>query len=261
MRYPLIVELDTDPKNIVGSVIKASRLLDAFSNDRREVFLGEFIKETGYNKTTAYRLLQTMVSGGWLTRSPSGGYRLGMRVLLLGAIARADLDLRNEALPFMRALAEEFGDTAFLMVPGPQGAVTIEAVVGRNPVRVHGVTVGSVLPYHVAAGPVVIAAFSPRIENEVLAGDRVKLTPETIVTKAALRAKYAEVRDLGYAVSVEDYIDEVAAVAAPVLDATGAPVASLSVGGPANRFTGPLLSQIIDRVVASAEALSSRMNS
>jgi DNA-binding IclR family transcriptional regulator len=261
MRYALIVELDTDPKNIVGSIIKASRLLDTFSNDRREVFLADFVKETGYNKTTAYRLLQTMVSAGWLMRSSSGGYRLGMRVLLLGAIARADLDLRNEALPFMRQLAEEFGDTAFLMVPGPQGAVTIETVVGRNPVRVHGVTVGSVLPYHVAAGPVVIAAFSPRIEKEVLATDRVKLTPETTVAKAALRAKYAEARDLGYSVSVEDYIDDVAAVAAPVLDATGTPVAYLSVGGPANRFTDPLLSQITDRIVAFAKALSSRMNS
>jgi DNA-binding IclR family transcriptional regulator len=261
MRYALIVELDTDPKNIVGSIIKASRLLDVFSNDRREVFLGDFIRETGYNKTTAYRLLQTMVSAGWLTRCPSGGYRLGMRVLLLGAIARADLDLRNEALPFMRQLAEEFGDTAFLMVPGPQGAVTIETVVGRNPVRVHGVTVGSVLPYHVAAGPVVIAAFSSRIEKDVLAADRVKLTPATTVAKAALRAKYAEARSLGYSVSIEDYIDEVAAVAAPVLDATGAPIASLSVGGPASRFTEPLLSQVIDRVVVFAKELSSRMNS
>ncbi|MET8352483.1 IclR family transcriptional regulator [Micromonospora sp. NPDC005206] len=255
------MELDTDPKNIVGSIIKASRLLDVFSNDRREVFLGDFIKETGYNKTTAYRLLQTMVSAGWLARCPSGGYRLGMRVLLLGAIARADLDLRNEALPFMRQLAEEFGDTAFLMVPGPQGAVTIETVVGRNPVRVHGVTVGSVLPYHVAAGPVVIAAFSPSIEEEVLTAHRVRLTPATTVGKADLRAKFAEVRKLGYSVSIEDYIDDVAAVAAPILDAAGAPIASLSMGGPASRFTGPLLSQVVDRVAASAKALSARMNS
>jgi DNA-binding IclR family transcriptional regulator len=184
-----------------------------------------------------------------------------MRVLLLGAIARADLDLRNEALPFMRQLAEEFGDTAFLMVPGPQGAVTIETVVGRNPVRVHGVTVGSVLPYHVAAGPVVIAAFSPHIEEEVLAAERVKLTPTTTVAKAALRAKYAEVRKLGYSVSIEDYIDDVAAVAAPVLDATGASIASLSLGGPASRFTEPLLSQVVDRVAEYAQTLSARMNS
>ena len=255
---------DVDPKNIVGSIIKASRLLDLYTTERREVSLGEFTKETGYNKTTAYRLLQTLVAAGWLVRSGSngtGGYRLGSRLLVLGAIARSDLDLRNEALPLMQRLADEFGDTAFLMVPGPTGAVTIETVVGSNPVRVHGLSVGSVLPYHVAAAPVVLAAFSPAISAEVLDGDRTRFTPRTSTTKAALRAKFAEVREHGYAVSSEDYIDDVAAVAAPVLGPDGAAVAALSVGGPANRFAGALLDATVTRVQAYAAELSARMNS
>lgn len=251
---------ETDPKNIVGSIIKASRLLDSFSAERREVSLGEFTRETGYNKTTAYRLLQTLVSVGWLVRSASGGYRLGMPLLLLGAIARADLDLRNEAVPFMQQLAHEFGDTSFLMVPGPAGAVTIEVVVGQNPVRVHGVTVGSVLPYHAAAGPIVLAAFSPKIEEATLATDRARLTPATTVTKTDLRTRYAAVREAGYTVSREDYISDVAAVAAPVLDVSGAPVASLSLGGPAQRYAEPLLAQMVQRVCEYAQALSARMS-
>src|SRR5262245_5192955 len=143
---------EIDPKNIVGSIIKGARLLDLYSTDRREISLNEFTHECGYNKTTTHRLLQTLVAVGWLVRSANGGYRLGARMLVLGAIARADLDLRNEALPFMRELTDELGDTAFLMVPGPQGAVVIETIVGGNPVQVHGLAVGSVLPYHVAAG-------------------------------------------------------------------------------------------------------------
>jgi DNA-binding IclR family transcriptional regulator len=97
---------DIDPKNIVGSIIKGARLLDLYSTDRRDISLNEFTKEVGYNKTTTHRLLQTLVAVGWLVRSSSGGYRLGARMLVLGAIARADLDLRNEALPFMRKLAD-----------------------------------------------------------------------------------------------------------------------------------------------------------
>jgi DNA-binding IclR family transcriptional regulator len=255
------MEPETDPKNIVGSIIKASRLLDIFSPDRREVSLGEFTRETGYNKTTAYRLLQTLVLAGWLVRSSSGGYRLGMRLLLLGAIARADLDLRNEALPYMQQLADEFGDTSFLMVPGQHGAVTIETIAGRSPVQVHGITIGSVLPYHVAAGPVVLAAFSDEIEADVLAGERARLTTQSTIAKGALRAKFADVRQHGYSVSVADYIDDVAAIGAPVLDASGKAVASLSVGGPVNRFMEPTRSQKIERVVECATALSARMNS
>ena len=251
---------ETDPKNIVGSLIKAAKLLDCFSTERREVSLADFTRATGYNKTTAYRLLQTLVSVGWLVREGTGGYRLGMPLLLLGAIARADLDLRNQALPFMERLAEEFGDTAFLMVPGPQGAVVIEVVLGRNPVRVHGVGVGTVLPYHVAAGPVVLAALSPAIEAEVLSGERARLTAQTAVGKAALKTRFAKVRDAGYAFSVEDFAKDVSAVAAPVLDRRGTATASLSVGGPASRFSEDYVVGVVDRVTTYAAQLSSQMN-
>jgi DNA-binding IclR family transcriptional regulator len=254
------MEPELDQKNIVGSVIKASRLLEVFSTENRDISLGEFTKQTGYNKTTAYRLLQTMVVVGWLVRSSSGGYRLGPRLLVLGAIARADLDLRNESLPYMQRLADEFGDTAFLMVPGPHGAVIIETVDGANPVRVHGLGVGSVLPYHVAAAPVVLAAFSPEVEAEVLGAKHQRFTERSTTTNTALRAKFAEVRDRGYSVSIEDFLADVSAVAAPVLDSDGHAVAALSVGGPANRFTDALREQTIARVVELAAELSRGLN-
>lgn len=255
------MEAESDPRSIVGSIIKASTLLELYATDRREISLGEFTREVGYNKTTTYRLLQTMVSAGWLVRSASGGYRLGLRLLFLGAIARQDLDLRNEALPYLQKLADEVGDTAFLMVPGDAGAVTIEAIVGPNPVRVHGVMVGSVLPYYAAAGPVVLAANIPELEEKVLNEPRARFTSLTTVSEATLRAKFAEVRELGYALSMEDYIEDVAAVGAPILDIDGRAIASLSVGGPANRYTGEMRKRAIELVMESARALTAHLKS
>lgn len=251
-----------DPKNVVGSIIKASRLLDLYTLDRREISLNDFTREAGYNKTTTYRLLQTLVAAGWLVRDRNGGgYRLGARALVLGAIARADLDLRNEALPYMQALSDEFGDTAFLMIPGEHGAVTIEATQGANPVRVHGVGVGTILPYYVAAAPVVLAAYAPELAARVLSEEKTRFTRETAISKTALRSKFARVRERGYAVSLEDFADDVAAVAAPIFDPGGAPIAALSVGGPANHFVEPLRSRVIERVVSMAEELSEKMTS
>jgi DNA-binding IclR family transcriptional regulator len=249
-----------DPKNIVGSIIKGSRLLDLYTTERRELSLSEFAAETGFNKTTTYRLLQTLVAVGWLVRSARGGYRLGTRLLVLGAIARADLDLRQEALPFMHQLADQLGDTAFLMVPGPQGAVIIETVVGANPVQVNGLTPGSVLPYHVAAGPVALAAFSPAVEAFVLATHHEQFTAHTATTAVELRAKFHETREQGYALSLEDYVDGVAAVGAPVLGVDGVAVAALSVGGPTNRFGEGLRERTTALVVEVAATLSSRIN-
>lgn len=227
--------------------------------ERRELSLGEITSESGYNKTTTYRLLQTLVSVGWLVRSPKSGYRLGARMLALGAIARADLDLRNEALPFMQRLADELGDTAFLMVPGQQGAVTIETVVGRNPVQVHGLAPGSVLPYHVAAGPVVLAAFSADLADLAVEHGLRRYTDRTVCDPDRLDARLAQVREDGYAVSMEDFIDGVGAVAAPVLGPDGLPVASLSVGGPTSQFADGLRDNAIELVTSLAAALSGRL--
>jgi DNA-binding IclR family transcriptional regulator len=250
---------DIDPKNIVGSIIKGARLLDLYSTDRREISLNEFTQEAGYNKTTTHRLLQTLVAVGWLVRSAGGGYRLGARMLVLGAIARADLDLRNEALPFMRQLADELGDTSFLMVPGPQGAVVVETIVGGNPVQVHGLAVGSVLPYHVAAGPVVLAAFSPETRALALAAERARFTDQTTCDLDEFTSRLDAVREHGYSVSMEDYIHGVGAVAAPVFGSDGTVVASLSVGGPTNRFVDGLRERTIELVVEHAATLSARL--
>lgn len=254
------METDVDPKNIVGSIIKGSRLLDLYTTERRELSLSEFATETGFNKTTTYRLLQTLVAVGWLVRSASGGYRLGTRLLVLGAIARADLDLRREALPLMHQLADELGDTAFLMVPGPQGAVIIETVVGDNPVQVAGLTPGSVLPFHVAAGPVALAAFNPEVETSLLALPHRQFTSHTATSEADLRRKLQDTRDQGYALSVEDYVEGVAAVAAPVLGTDGVAVAALSVGGPLASFSDARREHTITLVVEAAATLSGCLN-
>ncbi|GAA1928708.1 IclR family transcriptional regulator [Nocardioides lentus] len=253
------MEEEVDPKNIVGSIVKGAQLLELFRTDRRELSLSEFTAESGFNKTTTFRLLRTLVSVGWLVRSESGGYRLGPRVMALGGIARSDLDLRSEALPFLRHLAAELGDTAFLMVPGQLGAVTIETVVGANPLQVHGLSAGSVMPYHVAAGPVVLAAYSPELESLVLGMERRSYTDRTISETEPLRARFAEVREQGYCLSSEDYIVGVGAVAAPVSGADGRLVASLSVGGPVDRFRGEQRDRAIELVIEAARQFSRQL--
>jgi DNA-binding IclR family transcriptional regulator len=250
------VETDLEPKNVVASIFKAARLLEVFTLDRAEVSLGEFTRETGFNKTTVYRLLQTMVAAGWLMRAESGSYRLGYGIMTLGSIARADLDIREQSVPVLRRLATETGDTAFLMIPGPHGAVTVETVEGTNPVRFHGVGVGTVLPYHVAAGPVVLAAFDPSLEAALFSDERKRFTAATTVAEGALRAKLEAVRKSGYSVSMEDYVNGVAAVAAPVMGPNGVPVAALSVGGPAYQFAEGVIEATIRRVVEGASELS-----
>src|SRR5690606_39594452 len=70
-----------------------------------------------------------------------------------------------------------------------------------------------------------------------------------------------EIREEGYTVSDEDYLNGVGAVAAPVFGRTGTLEATVSLGGPAGHFRGSRLVSIISAVREAAATVSARLGS
>lgn len=229
---------DATSRETVGSVLRACRLLEQFGTERPVITLAELTAASGLNKPTVHRLMTSFVEAGWVHRDAAGAYRIRMPVFAVGAAALAEFDLRTEARPTLEELAARFGDTAFLMVPADAGAVCIDRVEGGKPLVVAGIGIGTVLPYHAAAAPVVMAAFDPAIRDRVLAGELTAYTRATHVDPAAFAAHLDEVRADGLALSRDDYLGGVSAVAAPVLGAGGALVATVSLGGRSEDFGG-----------------------
>lgn len=249
-----------DQRNYVGSVLKACRLMAYFDHQRPDLTLAEIAERSGMNKTTVYRLLNTLVMAGWLARGDGNSYRPTMRVFQIGSVALASTTLPAEAKPLLRELAENFGDTAYLMVPSGRHAVCIDAVTGDSPVTVSAVAIGSSLPLHAAAGPVTMLAFVPGLLEEELAHhDREPFTPGTVTEAEDLRALVTRVRDQGYAVSEGDFLSDVAAVAAPVFGPDGSCVGTISLGGTVDRIRGQRAAAILDAVRGAAERLTSRL--
>ncbi|ALE73926.1 Transcriptional regulator, IclR family [Pseudonocardia sp. Ae168_Ps1] len=228
-----------ESRETVGSVLRACRLLEHFGADRPVITLAELTAASGLNKPTVHRLMTSFVEAGWVHRDAAGAYRIRMPVFAVGAAALAEFDLRTEARPALEELAARFGDTAFLMVPADAGAVCIDRVEGGKPLVVAGIGIGTVLPYHAAAAPVVMAAFDPALRERVLGGELRAFTGSTHVDPAELAAHLDEARASGIAVSRDDYLGGVSAVAAPILGADGALVATVSLGGRSEDFTGP----------------------
>jgi len=252
-------EPETDPKNVVNSVLKACQLLETFSEERPALTLSELAGSAGLSKTTAHRLLATLVRAGWLARGPEGTYKISMKVFNIGAVAVTGFSLRDEARPFLLALAEEFGDTAYLMVPADTGAVCIDLVEGTSALTVKKISVGSVLPYHTAAGPMTMLANSPPLQDRWLAAPLQRFTPDTITDAQTLRNELTKIASEGYTVSDQDYLEGVGAVAAPVFGAASEVVGTVSLGGPAHHFRGARLVSVISAVREAAGTLSVRL--
>lgn len=256
MAAPSDPENNAGGRDIVGAVLKACSLLDNFDAAHPTWTLNDLTSASGMNKTTVHRLMTTLMHAGWIDRTADGTYRVGMPVFEIGSSALIQLDIRTAARPFMTALAEAFGDTAYLMVPADEGAVCIDRVEGNNPLVVAGINIGSVLPYHAAAGPISMLANSEPLRERWIHNGLASYTDRTVTDTKALLAHLDSVRRAGYSVSNSDYLAGVAAVAAPIFGRDRSVVASISIGGRVEAFDGDALSTKIEHVRDAAARLS-----
>lgn len=86
-------------------------LLDAVA--RRPMRLPDLVEQSGLTKSTASRLVQALLSRGFLI-STSGTLRVGPKLMQLGSAAREKIDLIAAASPLLEALSEDTGLCSFL---------------------------------------------------------------------------------------------------------------------------------------------------
>ena len=213
---------------------RAFSVLDALAEADTELGTNEIARRTGINASSVSRLLATLVAGGLVEHvSESGRYRLGLRLLQLGNVVLARLDLRQIARPHLQALVETTGETATLSAPGERDAVTVDFV--QSPSSVQGVArLGRPSIAHATATGKVLLAFGP---GPLPSGQLKTYTGRTITQRAALADELAGVRGRGFAYNYGEREDDLHAIAAPVWGSRSELAAIIGVQGPASRFT------------------------
>ncbi len=79
-------------------------LLNVLAAHQDPVSLKVISEQTGLHPSTAHRILNDLAIGRFVDRPEAGSYRLGMRLLELGNLVKARLDVRDAALAPMREL-------------------------------------------------------------------------------------------------------------------------------------------------------------
>ena len=217
---------------LVGSVLRAMRLLDLFDRGRPEMSLAEFARRSGYSKSTTYRLLVTLVEAGWLERSPAGAFRLTIKAFQVGSVLVDSLELRREAGPIMAKMAAEIDEAVYLVVAAGTRAVCLERIDSGQGVRMADLYVGGSQPLNLGAGPRALLAFDEdRLLPPLLEEGLSRRTEHSLVNPADLLDDLAETRRRGYSISDEDVTVGIGAIGAPILGSDGVALAALSFGG------------------------------
>ncbi|MBU6499002.1 MAG: IclR family transcriptional regulator [Rhodospirillales bacterium] len=227
------------PKNVVGSLAKGFRVLEAFTAEAPELVLAEVARRAGHDNATAFRLLNTLVMLGYVEKVPgTRAFRLTLKCLDLGFHAIARSDLRTLARPILRNLVGEVNEAASIGVLEGADVLYVERMQAGLARLGVDIRIGSRVPVHSTAIGHAILAHMPRATQiSVLdARPREKLTEHTLTDLDALLARLDQVRARGYAVSDQENVSGLRVVSAPVLGPEGTPVAGLSVAAPGLRM-------------------------
>lgn len=243
----------------VQSVDRAISILEMLAHDG-ESGVTKIADELGVHKSTAFRLIAALERRGLVEQDVERGkYRLGVGILRLAGATTARLDVVQEARPLARALATETGETVNIAVLSEGAALYLDQIAGSSSLQPHN-WVGQRIPLHATAnGKVLLSGLTPQqITTEV--GQKFRAyTPTTITSVKRLLVDIDEVRTLGYAVVIDELEMGLTAVAAPLRNAHGDVIASLSVSGPTFRFDEDQVKLAIHQVTDAADEVSERL--
>lgn len=208
---------------------KVVSLFDAFQLGDVELSLNELARRTGLPLSTAYRLASELVAWGGLEHAAGGGYRVGLRLLEVGARAPRSASLNEIVVPFMQDLFVATRQNVHLAVLQDHEALYVERVTGLQSIAVKSRRWGR-LPLHATGvGKVLLAHAPDKLVDEVIEAGLTRYTPYTIVAPGHLRRNLAEIRRTGVGVAHEEMTVGRLSVATAVFDAADRAVAALSI--------------------------------
>ena len=218
--------------------------------------LDDVAAELGVHKSNASRLLKSLEEAGWVSRDSTGSnHRIGPALIAVAQGAIDQFALSDQLIPMMQALRDVSGETVHLAVLDNGEMLHIRRVESQHVIRV-ACPPGTRDRLHCTAlGKAYLAGLpAAELPSVVARLSLERRTPNTITGRAALLADIRNARNRGYAIDDEEGRAGVRCVGFAVLDPTGRPVGTISVTGPAARWTPRAVDRVIGKLTAIVSA-------
>jgi DNA-binding IclR family transcriptional regulator len=252
--------MPSSDSNRSATALRALRVLEILGDAREPVSVAAVAHELGADRSTAYRMLITLMEAGYVTRDEqTRSYQLGYRLLSLSRNLLKGDERSELILEAMREISAATRETVHYAVLDGDATVLVLRVKGSQLVSVD-FQIGDRSPLHCTSiGKVLMAYQDPRFVEEVIARGLPKVAPNTITDPDALRRALARARADGYAYDDLEFADDMRCVAVPIFQSGGVVRGGISLSGPASRYTRDKLDALRDITMASARRLSQQL--
>ena len=247
-------------KPSVQVIERIINLLEILANREDAMSLKEVSEKSGLHPSTAHRILNDLVTGRLVERPVAGSYRLGMRLLELGNLVKARLNVRDAALVPMRELHKITQQPVNLSMRQGDEIVYVERAYsersGMQVVR----AIGGRAPLHLTSvGKLFLACDDPqRLRAYATRTGLSGHTRNSITQLGMLERELAKARQYGIARDNEELELGVRCMAAGIYDDQSRLIAGLSISSPADRLDEQWLPKLQETANAISAALGYR---
>ncbi len=235
-------------------------ILDLFEGGSAEWTVDRLRGELGYSRATLYRYLRVLTDAGFLTTLPGIGYTLGPRIIELDFKIRTRDPLIGAARPVMAELAAEISGVALLCrvyrdrvlcVHQESSTDLFRSTYERGKARplLSGATSRVILAHLPAASITRLFEAAPASFADAGLGDSLD----------AVRQGLRRIRRAGWDMTVGQVTAGVTGIAAPIFDAGGNVVGSLSLALGDPNLSQDRIGFIADRVRFCARVLTNAL--
>ena len=248
-----------DP-NKSATALRALKVLEVLAQARSALSAAEVAGIIGAERSTAYRMLMTLMEAGYVVRDPrTRAYRLGYKILALSRPLLSGDEKAELVAACLREISAQTGESVHYSVLERDCTVLVQRAKGTQLVTID-FQIGDRAPLHCTSIGKVLLAFqdAAAIEAAIRRG-LPRAARNTITDAARLRAELRKVRAQGYAYDDFEFADDMRCVAVPVLEKDNRVTGGISLSGPASRYTLAKLRELRDCAMAAARELSLKL--
>ena len=214
--------------------------------------------QIGLPKPTIHRLFSTLEEEGFLQRDLDGRtYSPGPRLRDMAGGILSSLRIRTARQAVLKQVSREIGETCNIALPDRDSMTYLERVETEWPLRIQ-LPIGTRVPFYcTASGKMYLGSLAENHLKTYLAATRLeRRTPNTITDPDTLFEEIREVREVGYALDREEFMEDMIALAVPVQDTNQRLMATLSFHAPTQRFDIARALEYLEPLKAAARDLS-----
>lgn len=245
----------------VQTLDRAFDIVELLSREAGGLNLTEISARVGLNKSTAHRILASLLERGYVEKLEQGKvYRLGLEFIELSSSFLNSLELKTEAQPYLNQLSKQTGQTVFMAILQDADVVYIDKVESFNSLRRYQI-IGKRMPlYATSLGKALLTGMTDA--EIVKLFERRKMQKITVHTLDNIHDLLKEVelaRKRGWSHDNQENELGTMCVGAPVYDYRNMVVAAVSVAWELEGQQSVDLKRVAALVVEATQAISHRM--